>query len=122
MIFYHGTRKSNFSGIMNSGLRAGYGWGAEKPGVFLSKDPETAAYWSKKSVEKSGNPSESPLILQIDIPEDAVRNLVPRITDFAKDGDMQYLGVIPPHWIKPHSNIQTECLDLLRKFIRHHLI
>jgi hypothetical protein len=107
---------------MNSGLRAGYGWGAERPGVFLSKDPETAAYWSKKSVEKSDDSNESPLILQIDIPEDAVGNLVPRRTDFAKDGDMQYLGEIPPNWIKPLSSIQTENFDLLRKFIRHHLI
>lgn len=122
MIFYHGTRRSNLTGIMNSGLRAGYGWGAEKPGVFLSKDPSTAAYWAGKSIEKSGDLSDSPLVLQVNIPADSMDNVVPRRTNFAREGDAQYVGEIPPEWIKPISNAQVESVDLLRTFIKHHLI
>ena len=122
MIFYHGTRRSNLTGIMNSGLRAGYGWGAERPGVFLSKDPQTAVYWAGKSIEKSGDPSDSPLVLQVNVPEASMVNVIPRRTDFAREGDIQYVGEIPPEWIKPLSTAQTESVDLLRKFIRHHLI
>ena len=88
----------------------------------MSKDPQTAVYWAGKSIEKSGDPSDSPFVLQVNVPESSMVNVIPRRTDFAREGDMQYVGEIPPEWIKPLSTAQTESIDLLRKFIRRHLI
>ena len=88
----------------------------------MSKDPSTAAYWAGKSIEKSGDLSDSPLVLQVNIPADSMDNVVPRRTNFAREGDAQYVGEIPPEWIKPISNAQVESVDLLRTFIKHHLI
>jgi hypothetical protein len=122
MILYHGTRSSNLPGILDSGLRAGYGWGAESPGVFLSKNPKTALYWAKMSVEKSGTPDDYPAVLQVTIPEDVVNNIIPRKTSFAKEGDVQFLGAIPSDWVSPYKSVNTETTHLLKKLIKEYLM
>jgi hypothetical protein len=121
MILYHGTKKSNLPGILNSGLRAGFGWGADNPGVFLSKDPENALYWAKMSVEKSGDQHDTPVIIQVDVPEDAISNIIPRRTSFAKEGDVQFLGAIPSGWVSPYVQVRSEETRLLKKLVREFL-
>lgn len=115
MIFYHGARQGNLSSILSAGLRPGYGWGAESPGVFLSKDFETANYWAAASAEKS-NIKDDYVVLQVNIPDDQMMNVIPRKTSFAKPGDVQYLGHIPKEWVSKAKMRQQE--NLIRQYVR----
>jgi RNA:NAD 2'-phosphotransferase (TPT1/KptA family) len=53
MLFYHGTLKRNVPSILRTGLRAAFGFGAEKPGVFLSSSYEDALHWAKEAQENA---------------------------------------------------------------------
>jgi len=115
MIYYHGTLSRNVDSILRTGLLIGFGWGAEKPGVFLSRDYRTALYWAENAHKTSG---DQPAVLRVSIPDSQVTNVIPRKTSFAKPGDVQYLGEIPPDWITDVSRQTENRLFPLRRFIR----
>ena len=109
--YYHGTLREFVPSILRTGIRAGHGWGgAARPGVFLSASPEAALYWSKMSLlKKLGLPQEDRnfdaldeselAVLRVDVPPEGMESVVPRRTPFSKQGDMQYVGPVPPEWI-----------------------
>lgn len=113
LIFYHGTLPQYVSSILKTGLRATEGWGGvAAPGVFLSRTIEDAEFWARMSALKSkGLPqkeeyfsevrSEEIAVLEISIPPEEMSNLVPRRKEFNLEGDMQFVGPIPPQWLQP---------------------
>ena len=112
LTFYHGTLRDAVPSILRVGLRAGEGWGGgAAPGVFLSKSHESALYWAKISLLKKLGlpqvPSNFPgldesetVVLQVSVPPEEVGNVVPRQKRFNLPGDSQYVGSVPPQWIK----------------------
>lgn len=134
VVLYHGTLRTNLPKILRDGLRSGFGWGAEKAGVFLSANVENAAYWARRShatkVLGLGRDAELPLIndseiavLRVTIPADFTENLRERRTSFSKPEDMQYVGDIPPEWIRETPiPMQRVGVSELRRFIRMTLL
>ena len=112
LTLYHGTLRDAVPSILRTGLRAGQGWGgAEKPGVFLCASQETALYWAKMSLlKKLGRPQDPSefldldedqlAVLEVTVPSEEVTNVVPRQKSFNLPGDSQYVGSVPPQWIK----------------------
>lgn len=106
MLFYHGTLKKNVPSILRTGLRAGFGFGAEKPGVFLSSSYEDALHWAKEAQENAEiKDGADPAVIVVDLPNEELENVVRRTNQFAKKyfeplpGDKQYLGSIPAEYL-----------------------
>lgn len=129
MRFYHGTLKKNVTPILLGGLRAGFGAGAEKPGVFLSSSYEDAMHWAKKTqkkAEKRGEIDAEPIVLVVDLPEEELENVIKRTNNFAKmhfeplPNDKQYLGSIPAKYISVMSdnmNIRESIKTIIKQAI-----
>jgi hypothetical protein len=125
MRFYHGTLKRNVSGILRTGLRAGFGFGAEKPGVFLSSSYEDALHWAKEAQENAEiKDGADPAVIVVDLPNEELENVVRRTNQFAKKyfeplpGDKQYLGSIPAEYLSVFEGEKMNNREAIKAIIK----
>ena len=116
-VLYHGTLRDRVPSILASGLRATEGWGgAAKPGVFLSPTRDDAEYWAAAAfLKRAGRPVPQGVdlmglltpeeraetaVVSVHVPPEESSSLVPRRKSFSLPGDVQYVGSVPPEWLK----------------------